>query len=251
MAHGSKLTLQRAAMIRELRGLGATQRALARAFLCSESLVRQVLAGKVWAHHPCDGCRQPISGERTSGLCEACKAQFCCRCGAAKFPTRRSPQCVTCDREKWRQHVTSREKTCRHCGEALPGTRRDVLCTECRSDEQSFFQVYRQQRAQSQGIACKQCGEPVPTCKSWQRNLCRPCANEHDRRRRALSRRLCGICERELTENDRGLCRDCRRVDARIRAKGAASAAQESGRGPKTDWEPCGAERARERGAKR
>lgn len=214
-------------MIRELSALGASERVLARAFLCSRSLIHLVLTDQLWRSRPCDGCWEPISSQRTSGLCERCRRQFCERCAGPKPASRQSSRCVTCDRESWRQYVASREKICRYCGEALPETRRDVYCTECRADEDAFKDYHRQLQRQRDGTRCRNegCENPVPTAKSWTRNTCRDCAKEHDRLRRSLSRRLCGICERRLNDQERGLCRECRNVDARIRRRGTENAA--------------------------
>lgn len=226
-AYSGQMTLDRAAMIRALRAEGASAYDLSRAFGRSIPSIYDVLANRTWKGDPCRGCWRLVPEKfHQNHLCEVCEQQTCRHCGGPKSPGRKSARCVACCREAWDRLVTSRSQ-CRECGEEMPETRRDVLCSECRADEQAIQTRYRDNRDKR----CRQCGAGVPLAKTWTRRLCRTCANEHDRLRRALSRRQCGICGKELDGKypDR-LCSPCRKLDRQIRRRGTAQTAEELNR---------------------
>jgi hypothetical protein len=223
-AYHGKMTLDKAAMLRLLRREGAEVYDLMRAFGISISSTNAILQGRQWQGRPCPDCWRLLEPSLGGAeRCEVCRQQRCNHCGGPKSPGRKSPRCAPCDRENWTRIVTSRTH-CRECGEEMPETRRDVLCSDCRTAEQEIQKRYRDNRQKR----CKRCNEPVPLAKSWTRNLCRPCANEHDRLRRALSRRLCGICGKELGEKVKdALCSPCRDADKAIRQRGTTQTAEE------------------------
>lgn len=215
----SRLDFEKAVIIRRLHAEGKSHRQLAPIFNCAHSLIGLVCRNAIWQQKPCNGCHAMIPTRRTSGLCEACKAQFCDRCNGPKPATRLSTRCVTCDREKRKLHFERHPGVCSRCAEVFPEKRRDYLCYECRRDEDDFYRTFKQKRAKEQGIVCKTegCENLIPTAKGWSRITCRECTNKIERLRRALSRRQCGLCGKRLKDEEIGLCVPCRRDDQRIR----------------------------------
>lgn len=202
--------MDKAAMLRLLEAAGASRISLALAFGVSETTVRRVLAGEVWFGIQCLGCYRMKPNSTPTDYCEVCRPQICTQCGRLKSPGRSSPTCVECDRAAWSKS-RMRKGVCRECGEPLPETRRDMVCSECRRDSHQL-----QKRARSNtGKLCSNpgCERPLPMAKSWSRSLCHLCAREHDRRRRALSRRKCRVCEAVLGEENReARCPRCQQI---------------------------------------
>lgn len=210
------LDLDKAGMLRRLHAEGALWADLARAFGVSVGTVYAVVGGRVFAERQCPGCWRLLApSEHHRGLCAQCRSQFCNHCGGSKSPGRKSARCAPCDRANF-QRVVATHPQCRECGEELPETRRDRLCADCRDADRAIQQQFRDNR----GKLCRQCQAALPEAKSWSRLLCRACAKEHDRRRRSLSRRQCGICGKTLGDQRDALCLECRRVDRRIREQG-------------------------------
>ncbi len=213
----SRLNHPKAVMIRQLHAEGASYSNLAVVFGCHPSLIGAVCRNELWQTKECHGCRAPIAARRTSGLCEACKAQFCDRCKGPKQAGRKSSRCVACDREKRQQHYDRRPGECARCGEEFPEKRRDYLCYECRRDEDDFYRTWKRKRA-LKGLICKTegCENLLPAAKGWSRITCRECTNKMARLKRALSRRGCGLCGKLLGEKEIGLCAKHRREQQRI-----------------------------------
>lgn len=205
--HG-KMTLEKAAMMRFLHHEGATVTALALAFGCAHGTAEKIVQLRQWTKLGCRGCWRLLTpAEKQSGLCAFCKEQFCCHCGAAKDPGRKSARCPKCDREKWNRACQETIR-CRECGEQKPPARRDTLCADCRREYAQFTNRYRDNSGKT--CATPGCTSPLPNVPSWTRKLCRLCAEKHDRLRRGLSRRRCRQCDQELSpERRRGLCTPC------------------------------------------
>lgn len=217
--HG-EMTLEKAAMMRQLHQAGALSIDLMRAFGVCYTTTTRIVHGKIWVGRPCKGCWRHLGLQSggDSGYCDFCKAVTCQHCQGPKSPGRRSTRCATCDRANFKKGQASRTD-CRECGETLPPDRRDLLCSDCRHDQYEIEKKYRNNR----GRRCSKegCENPLPEAKSWRRNLCRPCAKENDRLRRSLSRRQCGICGRELNhDKPAALCYHCLALDRRIQRKG-------------------------------
>lgn len=212
-----KLTLEGARAIRAMALAGFTQVQLAGIFQVSKSLIGQIVLEQIWKDGGCEGCRGPLPPGRPSRLCDQCKPQFCQHCKGPKPVHRLSLNCVICDREKNKKGKETRPHVCRVCTEALPEGRRDTFCSECRRDEDQFYAA--RQAAQNRGKTCSitGCDNPIPATKWWRSRRCRPCQQRHEQLRRALSRRICGLCEKVLGDHERGLCRPCAAADRRIR----------------------------------
>lgn len=225
MGTPAKLNLEKARAIRAMRAAGFGIRELGRLFQVSDTLIGLVLQEKVWKDGGCKGCWGPLPPNRPSRLCDQCRPQVCQQCKGPKSPSRLSLNCVGCDREKNRAHKDHRPHVCRACAEALPPERRDVYCSECRRDEDSFYREWQAERNKGKVCSRPTCENPLPESKWWRSRRCRACQQQHERLRRSLSRRLCGICERRLNDQERGLCRECRTVDDRIRRRGTENAA--------------------------
>jgi hypothetical protein len=226
MAHPKLLNLERAQVIRELLAEGSRRSDLARAFQCSEGLIRDVVMGKIYRYRPCDGCGAAISPQRTSGLCPGCKDQVCVACQAPKSPHRKSQRCAACDRQRMDRLIQQQDYHCRECGVEFPPTRKDRLCSDCRREATLIYQQFRQ--ARNKRLACRHCGGALPQVKSWTRNLCRECAREHDRLRRSLSRRLCGLCGKTLPDTEKhAMCAACRAEERRMKRRGTLQTPEE------------------------
>lgn len=214
-AYAGRMSLDKAQMMRLLRDEGAKPIDLMRAFGSSMSTTEHILAGRRWQGKPCKGCWRRV-GEKANGngYCEACQEQTCQRCRGPKSPGRKSARCATCDREAYVQ-VSVSHRTCRDCGEELPPERRDRLCSDCRHREYEFQKEKRGRLNPHKTCSQPACENPLPAAPSWNRSLCADCAKKHDRLRRALSRRYCGLCGKERKGKNAlaktGYCNECRR----------------------------------------
>ena len=224
------MTRDKAGMMRLLREEGATFAALSAAFGCSQYLVQRTLAGEAWGTRQCVGCWRLLEPAwHQAGRCRECFKQICCECGGPKRESRKSERCRDCDGRRVREWLSQPGRRCGDCGEEIPAGRRSRQCVECDREERRVAKRARR----NAGKVCSEagCEKRVPEVSWWEWSRCKECKEEHDRRRRALSRRYCGICGKELKHEKRtSLCGICEKDDRRIRARGTGQSEAEIAR---------------------